>query len=114
MTPKKQILVVEDNQLNREMLMEILAEQYAVLGAENGQEALELGAVALRGQDLHPELRPFRLALHFNVHGRLPLSALSIPGEGGSVQCFRTDGALPEINGLHRRKAFVMMEAAKS
>ena len=37
MTPKKQILVVEDNQLNREMLMEILAEQYAVLGAENGQ-----------------------------------------------------------------------------
>ena len=42
MTPKKQILVVEDNQLNREMLMEILAEQYAVLGAENGQEALEL------------------------------------------------------------------------
>ena len=42
MTPKKQILVVEDNQLNREMLMEILSEEYAVLGAENGQEALEL------------------------------------------------------------------------
>ena len=42
MTAKKQILVVEDNWLNREMLMEILAEQYTVLGAENGREALEI------------------------------------------------------------------------
>ena len=42
MLPQKQILVVEDNLLNREMLMEILADQYAVLGAENGQEALDI------------------------------------------------------------------------
>lgn len=42
MTPKKQILVVEDNWLNREMLVEILADQYEVLQAENGQEALDL------------------------------------------------------------------------
>ena len=42
MPQKKQILVVEDNQLNRELLREILDEQYAVLEAENGQEALEI------------------------------------------------------------------------
>lgn len=39
---KKQILVVEDNQLNREMLAEILSERYIVLQAENGKEALEI------------------------------------------------------------------------
>ena len=42
MLPKKQILVVEDNLLNREMLSEILAEHYCVLEAGNGQEALEV------------------------------------------------------------------------
>ena len=39
---RKQILVVEDNDLNREMLKEILSEEYSVLEAENGQQALEI------------------------------------------------------------------------
>ena len=39
---QKQILVVEDNALNREMLKIILSEQYAVLEAENGREALDI------------------------------------------------------------------------
>lgn len=39
---KKQILVVEDHLINREILCEILKEQYRVLEAENGQEALEV------------------------------------------------------------------------
>ena len=39
---RKQILVVEDNALNRELLIEILSDRYDVLEAENGQEALEL------------------------------------------------------------------------
>lgn len=42
MMPRKRILVVEDNELNRAMLCEILAEQYGVLEAGNGQEALEV------------------------------------------------------------------------
>ena len=42
MLQRKQILVVEDNLLNREMLTEILSEQYSVLEAGNGQEALEV------------------------------------------------------------------------
>ncbi|MDD6051152.1 MAG: EAL domain-containing protein [Clostridiales bacterium] len=38
---KRQILVVEDNEINREMLMTILSDQYEVLEAENGQIALD-------------------------------------------------------------------------
>lgn len=42
MIPLKQILIVEDNDLNRAMLCEILSGQYKVLEAENGLEALEI------------------------------------------------------------------------
>ena len=42
MMPKKQILIVEDNALNRSMLSEILSGEYQVLEAENGQEALDV------------------------------------------------------------------------
>ena len=42
MALKREILVVEDNALNRELLGEILAQDYRVLEAENGQAALEL------------------------------------------------------------------------
>lgn len=42
MTLKKKILVVEDNWLNREMLIEILSDRYTIFEAENGQEALDI------------------------------------------------------------------------
>ena len=42
MMPQKQILIVEDNELNRAMLSEILSVEYRVLEAANGQEALEI------------------------------------------------------------------------
>ena len=42
MIPEKQILVVEDNEINRAMLCEILANKYKVLEAENGQAALDI------------------------------------------------------------------------
>ena len=42
MIPKKQILIVEDNDLNRAMLSEILSCEYQVLQAENGQAALDI------------------------------------------------------------------------
>lgn len=42
MTPKRQILVVEDNQLNREMLVAILSDRYSTFEAGNGQEALDI------------------------------------------------------------------------
>ncbi|MDD5832215.1 MAG: EAL domain-containing protein [Clostridiales bacterium] len=44
---KRNVLVVEDNDLNREMLTEILSDEYTVLQAENGQRALEI----LRGNE---------------------------------------------------------------
>ena len=39
---RKRILIVEDNGLNREILREILADEYQVLEAENGLEALNI------------------------------------------------------------------------
>ncbi|MGN0812245.1 MAG: EAL domain-containing protein [Candidatus Coproplasma sp.] len=42
MKRKKEILIVDDNEINREMLVEILKDKYSVLQAEHGAEALEL------------------------------------------------------------------------
>ena len=42
MTPKKKIMVMEDNIMDREMLVSILKGRYIVLEAENGQECLKL------------------------------------------------------------------------
>ena len=42
MVNHKKILVVEDNELNREMLVAILDDQYTTLEAENGQQALDI------------------------------------------------------------------------
>lgn len=42
MIPQKQILIVEDNDISRAMLHEILAEKYVVLEAGNGEEALAI------------------------------------------------------------------------
>jgi hypothetical protein len=42
MYSRKKVLAVEDNMLNRELLCGILATEYEVLEAENGQKALEI------------------------------------------------------------------------
>ena len=39
---RKRVLIVEDNELNREILREILSVEYQVLEAENGKKALEI------------------------------------------------------------------------
>lgn len=39
---KQQILIVDDNEINREMLGAILADDYTILKAENGREALDI------------------------------------------------------------------------
>ena len=39
---KQQILIVEDNEIHREMLSEILSDSYDIFEAENGQAALEI------------------------------------------------------------------------
>ena len=41
-TIKKQILVVDDDEINREVLDAILSEDYNVLKADNGREALDI------------------------------------------------------------------------
>ena len=42
MIAQKQVLIVEDNEINRMMLREILSSEYSVLEAENGQAALDV------------------------------------------------------------------------
>lgn len=42
MAQKKQILIVDDNALNRSVLKAILCDQYRIVEAENGQEALNI------------------------------------------------------------------------
>ena len=42
MTQQKQILVVEDHEINRSMLRAVLSDTYGVLEAENGQIALDI------------------------------------------------------------------------
>ena len=49
---KHQVLIVEDNEINRETLKAVLSDEYCILEAENGQEALDVlnankGSVAL-------------------------------------------------------------------
>ena len=39
---KDKILIVDDTQLNRELLKDILCEEYDILEAENGREALDI------------------------------------------------------------------------
>ncbi len=42
MVRKKKILIVEDNELNRSLLSDILSDEYQVLEAENGRKALDI------------------------------------------------------------------------
>ena len=42
MIQQKQILIVEDNEINRSMLREILSDEYEIWEAENGQAALDI------------------------------------------------------------------------
>ncbi len=39
---KKSLLIIEDNELNRNMLSEILKENYDIFAASNGKEGLEI------------------------------------------------------------------------
>lgn len=47
---KRTVLIIEDNETNRNMLTEILAEQYVVCTAENGKEGLDI--LRKHGQDI--------------------------------------------------------------
>lgn len=42
MEPKQKILIVDDSEINRAMLKEILGEGYEYLEAENGLRAIEI------------------------------------------------------------------------
>ncbi len=39
---KRQILIVDDEEINRELLSEMLSEEFEILTAENGKKALDV------------------------------------------------------------------------
>lgn len=47
---RKRILIAEDNQMNRDLLIQLLENQWDVIEAANGQEAIEMA------QTQHPDL----------------------------------------------------------
>ena len=42
MSDKQRILIADDSEMNRAILTEMLGEEYEILEAENGQQAIEM------------------------------------------------------------------------
>ena len=66
---KKRVLVVEDNELNRELLCQILSQEYDVIEAENGQVALEILKAAYEAGNIDAE--PYFKGLIFDADSRI-------------------------------------------
>jgi len=49
---KMKIMIVDDSELNREILKEMLSDEYYIEEAENGEQALEIMATSIRDFDL--------------------------------------------------------------
>lgn len=98
MYSKRKILVVEDNELNRMMLSGILEEEYQILEAENGAEALEVlrqygEAVSLILLDI---IMPVMDGYTFLSHMKADPSLASIP----VIVTTQNDGESDEVAAL--------------
>lgn len=95
---KKRILIVDDMELNRELLQEMLEEEYDVLQAENGKQAMEClekmnGELSLLLLDLvMPEMDGFAVLDMMNDRGWIKkIPVIVISGETTSeteTKCF--------------------------
>ena len=93
------ILVVDDSEINRELLSDILQEDYEILTAEHGQEAVEKLAaledrISIVLLDLQmPKLDGFGVLAAMREHGWLErIPVLIITGEQSTVvesECFK-------------------------
>ena len=88
---QKQILIVEDNELNRAILREILSGDYQVLEAENGQEALDIlrqptgGSIALILLDvMMPVMDGYTFLDHVKGDAELSLIPVIVMTQGDS------------------------------
>lgn len=90
MALKKQILVVEDNAINRDILAAILSESYTVLTAENRQAALALlqdhrGDIALILLDvMMPVMDGFTFLTHIKQDKELALIPIIVTTQNDS------------------------------
>jgi putative two-component system response regulator len=83
---KDKILIVDDAQLNREMLKEILGEEYEVLEAENGENALDIvryemtNIAAILLDLVMPVMDGFSFIMelkNLNIMGKVPILVIS-------------------------------------
>lgn len=86
---KQQILIVDDVKINRELLSEILGEEYRILEAENGKECLEKlyahrGDIALVLLDINmPEMDGFEVLKDMNENHTIEdIPVIIISSEG--------------------------------
>ena len=82
----KTILVVEDNEINRTMLNTILADQYQVLEAENGEQAVDLffkqKDIALIILDvMMPKMNGWDVCKTIRQYSRVPIIMLTARSE---------------------------------
>ena len=103
---KQKILVVDDSALNRELLSEMLSDDYKICEAQNGQEAVELLADHWREYRLvlldinMPVMDGYEVLRYMKAHNwleTLPVIAISaetgennigLAGCGGHAVCF--------------------------
>lgn len=89
---KKRVLVVEDNELNRELLSQILSREYQVLEAENGQAALDIlkeykGNVSLIFLDvIMPVMDGYAFLDHLRADGSLALIPVVVTTQSNSEE----------------------------
>ena len=89
---KKQILIVEDNELNRAILCEILSGEYQVLEAENGQDALDIlhqyaGSISLILLDvMMPVMDGYTFLDRINDDEKLSLIPVIVMTQSGSEE----------------------------
>lgn len=89
---KKRVLVVEDNELNRELLCQILSQEYQVLEAENGQAALNIlksagGSISLIFLDvMMPVMDGYTFLDHMRADSSLAFIPVVVTTQGNSEE----------------------------
>ena len=96
MMEKQKILIVDDSEMNRELLIDILEDQYDILQAENGVKAIEIlaeqrEAISLVHLDIMmPEMDGFGVLGHiYQYHWNESFAVIMISADGSPANIKR-------------------------
>ncbi|MCD8239010.1 MAG: diguanylate cyclase [Clostridiales bacterium] len=125
---KPTILIADDSEMNRAILMDMLEEEYNILEAENGAEALVIMREKVGGIDLllldivMPKMDGFEVLTYMNSHrwiDDVPVMIISSESSTGFFQRAYELGVVDYINRpfdayiVHRRVANIIMLYSK-